>query len=93
MKSLYQIGLVIKWYFNDGPLVIYQWIVGQKPQAIGILKGKVDLNYEASKQIAYRHKALRIVQPTTELSGIYKCVVSTFENEDFMSKRMIVYGK
>lgn len=25
-------GLVVKWFFNNGPAPVYQWIPGQKPQ-------------------------------------------------------------
>jgi hypothetical protein len=39
------------------------------------------------------HRALYITNPTTELSGEYKCFVSTFDDEDFMTKKMVVFGK
>ena len=39
-----------------------------------------------------KHRALKIWKPTTELSGIYRCKVSSFVDEDFMQRRMIVYG-
>jgi hypothetical protein len=39
------------------------------------------------------HRALFISNPTTELSGEYKCVVSTFDDEDFMTKKMVVFGE
>lgn len=47
----------------------------------------------ASSHPATMHRALYIVHPTTELSGEYKCFVSTFTDEDFMIKKMIVYGE
>ena len=40
-----------------------------------------------------KHRALKILNPTTELSGTYRCKVSSFVDEDFMQRRMIVYGK
>jgi hypothetical protein len=39
------------------------------------------------------HRALYITNPTTELSGEYKCFVSTFDDEDFMTKKMVVFGE
>ncbi|KAJ9582121.1 hypothetical protein L9F63_003535, partial [Diploptera punctata] len=84
-------GLVVKWYFNNSPSPVYQWIPGQKPQDLGILKGKLDLNYRASEHAATMHRALYIPNPTTELSGEYKCLVSTFSDEDFMTKKMVVF--
>ena len=86
-------GLVVKWFFNNGPSPVYQWISGQKPQGLGILKGKLDLSHRASDHIATMHRALYIRNPTTELSGEYKCVVSTFDDEDFMTKKMVVFGE
>lgn len=41
--------------------------------------------------IIYINRALHIIKPTIELSGDYRCVVSTYHDEDFMIKRMIVY--
>lgn len=94
LKSLSKIGLVIKWFFNNSPSPVYQWIPGQKPQEFpGLLKGRLDLQYEAAKQIPFMYRALRIIQPTTDLTGDYKCTVSTFHSEDFMIKKMIVYGR
>jgi hypothetical protein len=39
-----------------------------------------------------KHRALKILRPTTELSGSYRCKVSSFVDEDFMQKTMIIYG-
>lgn len=58
-----------------------------------MLKGRLRLEHRASKKNGTAHRALYILQPTTELSGEYKCAVSTFHEEDFMIKRMLVYGK
>jgi hypothetical protein len=71
---------------------VYQWIPGQKPQDLGILKGRLDLSHRASDNGATMHRALYIPNPTTELSGEYKCLVSTFNDEDFMTKKMVVFA-
>lgn len=84
-------GLVVKWFFNNHPSPVYQWIPDQKPQDLGVLKGKLNLNYRASDDATKMHRALEIVNPTTELSGEYLCLVSTFSGEDSQSKKMVIY--
>jgi len=60
---------------------------------LGILKGRLNLDYIASSQKSQAHRALQIISATTELSGEYKCSVSTFHDEDFMVKRMLIFGE
>lgn len=86
-------GLVVKWFFNRSPNPVYQWIHNQKPQDAGILKGRLKLDYKASNNHSSMYRALKIIKPTIELSGEYKCLVSTYYEEDFMMKTMIVLGK
>lgn len=86
-------GLVVKWFFRNKARPVYQWIATQKPQDMGILRGRVDLLYRASSDPLKMHRALRIVKPNTDISGDYTCVVSTFMEEDSKTKQMIVFGK
>lgn len=86
-------GLVVKWFFKNKARPVYQWIVTQKPQDMGILRGRVDLTYRASNDPLKMHRALRIVKPNTDISGDYTCVVSTFMEEDSRTKQMIVFGE
>ncbi|KAG8225116.1 hypothetical protein J437_LFUL005469 [Ladona fulva] len=88
-------GLVVKWFLvGSGPAPVYQWIPGQRPQDFGALRGRVDLAFKVTgSDERGAHRALRIPTPTTDLSGEYKCSVSTFEDEDFMVKRMLVFGE
>lgn len=83
--------LVVKWYLNDA--VIYQWIPPQKPQALGLMKDKLNLTYRASDDPKMAYRAMKINNPTTLLAGEYKCFVSTFADEDFSMKNMIVFGQ
>ncbi|XP_071443042.1 uncharacterized protein [Hetaerina americana] len=87
-------GLVVKWFLvGSGPAPVYQWIPGQRPQDFGALRGRVDLAFKVTgSDERGAHRALRIPTPTTDLSGEYKCSVSTFEDEDFMVKRMLVFA-
>lgn len=88
-------GLVVKWFFNQEPNPVYQWIPGSKkaPQALGILKDKLRLDYQVSDNENTKHRALYITNPSAELSGEYTCVVSSFHNEDKQTKKMVVFGE
>ncbi len=86
-------GLVVKWFFNKSPNPVYQWIHNRKPQEFGALKGRLWLDYKASDNNATAYRALYILNPTVELSGEYKCTVSTIFDEDFSIKKMIVWGE
>lgn len=86
-------GLVIKWFLNGAPAAVYQWIPPKRPQSLGPLRGRLDLNYKVSDDPNTMHRALKILNPTTDISGEYKCFVSTFNDEDFSARNMIVFGK
>lgn len=68
-------GLVVKWYFTNKQTQVYQWIPNSKPISLGILKGKLNLDYQADGDDYKARRALKIIRPTTELSGknITKC--------------------
>ncbi|XP_069971949.1 uncharacterized protein [Penaeus vannamei] len=93
LSEMDKLGLVIKWYHTNNPVNVYQWIQGSDPQAIGILEGRVDLDYEAKDEDYHRYRALYIIRPTTELSGEYTCTVSSFEDEKKYLQKLIVYSK
>lgn len=85
-------GLVIKWFLNNQTRPVYQWIPGtKKPQGLGVLRDKLNLEYKASDDERTMHRALHIPETGAELTGEYTCVVSTFSEEDRMSKKMIVF--
>ncbi|XP_050692320.1 uncharacterized protein LOC126983566 [Eriocheir sinensis] len=82
-------GLVIKWYIDNLP--VYQWIPPGRPQAMGVLAGRVDPSYRASPHPWDAHRALYIPRPLPALSGRYTCTVSTFENEHTRSAPLLVW--
>ncbi|XP_018014659.1 uncharacterized protein LOC108671601 [Hyalella azteca] len=87
-------GLVVKWYHggHGGKFkLVYQWIQGMKPQALGILRGRLDLNYEASFDPLKAHSALAFIRPTAELAGDYKCKVSTHLHEGSATGNLVLY--
>ncbi|XP_060520125.1 uncharacterized protein LOC132698195 isoform X2 [Cylas formicarius] len=81
--------LIVKWYLNDD--LVYQWIPPQKPQSLGILKDNLDLDYRATDDHNMAYRAMKIMNPTTDIAGEYKCQVSTIADEDFSTKNMIVF--
>ena len=85
----------VKWFFGSNPQPFYQWLPGRPPQTIGeLFKNRIDLRYEVPGSGRFRkHRALKIWNPTTELSGTYRCKVSSFVDEDFMQKTMVIYCK
>ena len=85
--------LVVQWYFQNGTSPVYQWIPGKRPQDLGVLKGRLNLDYRASNDPYKRHRALEILKPTYELSGVYRCKVATVEEEAVAARTMIVYSK
>ncbi|XP_069698107.1 uncharacterized protein [Periplaneta americana] len=84
-------ALVVKWFFNNEPAPVYQWIHSKKPQGLGVLSGKLNLEHRISDDNATMYRALQIINPTPELSGEYKCTVSTFNEERSLTRKMIVY--
>ena len=88
--------LDIKWYFNSEPTPFYQWVPEKmsRPQIIGDkFRHHVDLDHVVHPDSHKRHRALLLKRPTTELSGLYTCKVSSFISEDVRRKRMTVYCK
>ncbi|KAH0810286.1 hypothetical protein GEV33_012505 [Tenebrio molitor] len=83
--------LVVKWYFNKNKTLVYQWIPALKPQGLGILKDRLNLEYAASVDANSVHRALHILKAVPDLSGDYTCSVSTLQSEDIRTKSMLVF--
>ncbi|XP_026295994.1 uncharacterized protein LOC100576498 [Apis mellifera] len=84
-------GLVVKWFFNANE-VAYQWIYGRDPLAGDITRKYVDLKYKASDNPYTTYRAMKLNKPGIDLSGEYKCVISTFADEQSASASMLVYS-
>ncbi|CAG5015322.1 unnamed protein product [Parnassius apollo] len=54
---------------------------------------ELDLSYKVSHNPYTQRRALRILQPGTELTGNYMCVVSTFLAEGEKTRPMTIFGK
>ena len=84
-------GMVLTWYFNQS--MVYQWIPPRRPNALGMLQNRLDLNYTASEDPYKSSRALKIIHPSIEMMGEYSCKVSTFISEASKSAQMLIYGK
>ncbi|XP_037516278.1 uncharacterized protein LOC119393374 isoform X1 [Rhipicephalus sanguineus] len=84
--------LVVKWFFNDLTEPVYQWIPElNSRQTSGILTGRLDDSYTVGGPRDSQYRALRIIRPTTEMSGLYTCVVSSMAGFDSRKQSMMVY--
>lgn len=85
--------LVVKWFFNDNLEPVYQWIPELNMRhTSGILQGRLDLDFSVNTVDAYsRYRALKVLDPTTELSGKYTCLVSSLAGQDSREQNMTVY--
>ena len=73
-------------------MLIAWLIVWLSLQGVGMMKGRINLDYERDTNPYHRHRALYLHSPTMEMTGDYTCKVSTLQNEVTGTKRMTVYG-
>lgn len=67
-------GLVVKWFHERKQSPVYQWIPNQKPIVLGILKGRLNIDFTADSDDSKSHRALQIIRPTIELSGAFQII-------------------
>ncbi|XP_076340313.1 uncharacterized protein LOC143240932 isoform X1 [Tachypleus tridentatus] len=86
--------LVVKWYYNDDPNPIYQWIPELNSRRVSEkFQDRVDMNFTVSPTGKFtKYRGLRILNPTTEFSGKYSCHVVSLNGIDDAAKNMIVYA-
>ena len=88
--------LVVKWFFNEDPEPIYQWIVEFNSRHVPQrYEGRVNPNYVVlnTSDPWQRHRALNLIRPTVELNGRYSCHIISIFSQDSREANMIVYGK
>ncbi|XP_076335658.1 uncharacterized protein LOC143238902 isoform X2 [Tachypleus tridentatus] len=86
--------LVVKWFLDNDPEPIYQWIPELGSRYFSYrLQGRVNLDYSVSPSTEYtRYRAINIINPTTDMSGMYTCNVLSRAGEDLQKKLMIIYA-
>ncbi|KAG8196116.1 hypothetical protein JTE90_007852 [Oedothorax gibbosus] len=85
--------LVVKWFFQDNTEPVYQWIPELNNRHVsGVLKGRLDTDFAVKTADMYsRYRAIKILRPTTELSGKYTCLVTSLAGQDYREQVMTVF--
>ena len=87
-------GFTVKWFYEADIEPIYQWIPDRESTSVrGLLEDHIDVNFTISKEPYKIHRALYLKNLETNLTGLYKCVVSTFTKEEFQMQKLVIYGK
>ncbi|XP_076330229.1 uncharacterized protein LOC143235867 [Tachypleus tridentatus] len=87
-------NIVVKWFLNDDPEPIYQWITELNlRQPSYRLQGRINMSYTVTPSTNLtRYRALNILRPTTDLSGKYTCNVASLAGEDSEERQMTIYA-
>lgn len=86
-------NLVVKWFFEDDPEPIYQFIAEYGTRHYSQrLKGRINLNHTVGDEDYIKYRALSLFRPTIEFSGKYSCHVQSLAGLDVREGSMIVYG-
>lgn len=94
-ESRDNLKLVVKWFFKDDPVPIYQWIPELNKRTYSPrFANKINTNFSIPHGTQFtKFRALNLVNITTDLSGTYSCYVSSLTSQDSKTKDLIVYGK
>lgn len=99
LDCVYNVGkddkqLVVKWFLNDDPQPVYQWIPELDKRHVSVrLMGRLNLDFSLSSGNSFtKFRALNLVRPTTELGGRYSCHVNSLAGQDSESGLMTVYA-
>jgi len=86
--------LVIKWFFNDDPVPIYQWIPELNIRTTSPkFTDRIDLSYSVpGGSPLTKYRAVKLLKPTISDSGRYSCHVASLFSQDSQEKSMHVYA-
>ncbi|EEC13873.1 conserved hypothetical protein [Ixodes scapularis] len=89
--------LVVKWFFNGEPQPFYQWIAEmQKPVVAERYEQSLDMDRShapGGADACNTHTwQLRLVKPTIDMSGKYRCEVLTLDDQDSAEASMMVFA-
>ncbi|XP_054152875.1 uncharacterized protein LOC128951650, partial [Oppia nitens] len=87
-------NLVVKWFLNDDPEPIYQWIPELNARhASKRLYGRINMDFAVNTADPMtKYRALNILRPTIDLSGKYSCHVLSLSSQDSEEETMIVFA-
>lgn len=86
--------MVVKWFFNEDPEPIYQWIFELNTRHVPQNhEGRVNVNYVANATDPWqKYRALNLIRPTVEYTGRYSCHVISMFSQTYQEAVMVVYG-
>ncbi|XP_066258009.1 uncharacterized protein [Euwallacea similis] len=85
--------VVLKWFFNGLEDHIYQWIPPREhAYTLGSLKNFIDPTYRTSSDPNQMFRALKFKEINPALSGNYSCKVDTNDEDEWLTKQLIVYS-
>lgn len=103
------IKLVVRWFFNDAPEPIYQWIPSSDTRYVGaLLRPYFDLDYRLGEDRFTKYRAIRLVSRREDtqlqeqnyqlplpvtLAGKYACLISSINSQDSKHGQLVVFGK
>ncbi|XP_054168591.1 uncharacterized protein LOC128965838 [Oppia nitens] len=88
------IMLVVKWFHNNSPEPIYQWIPDRGVRYVSeLLMPRFDMNYSVNPNDLYsKFRALKLKNNiTVDLNGNFSCVVTSLAGQDIRQAQMVVY--
>ncbi|CAG2171358.1 unnamed protein product, partial [Oppiella nova] len=86
--------LVVKWFHNNSPEPIYQWIPDRGVRYVGeLLRQRFDMNFSVNPNDIYsKFRALKLRNNiTVDLNGNFSCVVTSLAGQDGRQGQMVVY--
>lgn len=86
--------LVVRWFFNDEIEPFYQWIAEMEdPVVVERFRERLEINRTQGdpEGCGLSSWQLRIVRPTVDMTGRYRCHVFSLDNEDSAEASMIVF--
>ena len=89
------VKLVVRWFHNDSPEPIYQWIPEPDIRYVGeLIKPYFDMDFQVSDDRYAKYRALRLnsTRLPVALNGNYSCVISSIANQDTRQSPMVIYG-
>ena len=75
---------------------MYQWLpsMSMGPQVIDpAFSRHLDLSFTVNTEKYEKHRALHLLNVSRQLSGSYMCKVSSFLDEDFNQRNVMIYGE
>lgn len=91
------VKLVVRWFHNDSPEPIYQWIPEPDIRYIGeLIRPYFDMDFKVNDDRYSKYRALRLTHAghlPVSLSGNFSCIISSIANQESRQGQLVVYGK